>query len=198
MRTLAVVIAVAVSVVTVLATPAFAAGPKSQKDATTTTLTCSPSSVEAGTPVGCTATVNDTAASPTPTGTVSFSSGAGAFSPTSCPLSSGSCTVSFTPSTAATDTVTATYGGDTNHAASSGTTTVTASPRPSSTEIQCSPPRMLVGSPSTCTATVYDGAGATASPSGKVAFSTTDVQPARYTVAFTGDATYAPATSTWP
>ena len=172
-RQLVVPIGIVVGVVAMSATPAFAASPKAQKHRTATTVTCSPSNVEAGTPVGCTATVNDTTASPTtPTGTVSFSSGAGTFSPTSCSLSGGSCTVSFTPSTAGADSVTANYAGDTNHAASSGTTTVTASARGSWSDVQCSPPRMLVGSPSTCQATVTDTSWGTAStPSGKVAFS---------------------------
>lgn len=117
-------------------------------DSTSTTISCSPPSVTAGSPTTCTATVTDTGSSPsTPTGSVSvMSSGSGSFSNSgSCTLSGGggsaSCSVTYTPgSTPATpiriDTITATYGGDTNHAGSSGSTQVTVTSLPTSKD-QC-------------------------------------------------------------
>jgi hypothetical protein len=106
-----------------------------QPDATTTSVTCTPSTVVAGQSTTCTATVTDTAsvAQTTPTGTVSFSSlpGPGAFGNTTCTLSgagaSADCQVTYTPAASTpvrTDTITATYNGDSTHAGSTGTTAV--------------------------------------------------------------------------
>ena len=97
----------------------------------TSAVTCSPSSVRAGTATTCTATVTDTQSggASTPTGTVSFTA-----SPTSghfgnagsCTIHAtgttgiASCKITFTPSTAASYTLTAKYKGDTTHLASSG------------------------------------------------------------------------------
>jgi hypothetical protein len=103
---------------------------------TSTGVSCSPTTVVAGSPTTCTATVTDTAATgeTSPTGTVSFTtSGAGTFSSSSCNVagsgSSASCSVTYTPSASPSnpvrsDTITAGYGGDTTHASSSGQTTV--------------------------------------------------------------------------
>ena len=100
---------------------------------TKTSVTCSPSTVVAGNATTCTATVTDTAGSPTtPSGTVSFSSspGPGGFTGSPCTLSgsgaSASCSVTYTPSATTsnpvrTDTITATYGGDDTHSGGSGT-----------------------------------------------------------------------------
>jgi hypothetical protein len=89
---------------------------------TSTELSCVPSTVNVGSPSGCTATVNDTSASPsTPTGSAFFDSGGGGtFSATTCslvPIASGraSCSVSFTPNLVGDRIVRAVYSGDEIH-----------------------------------------------------------------------------------
>jgi hypothetical protein len=101
---------------------------------TSTFVGCSPTAVTPGHDTTCTATVSDagpgTAA--TPTGTISFSSGASAkiSHGGQCTLSgsrgAASCAVSFTPGRTRSDTptLTARYGGDFGHTGSSGSTTV--------------------------------------------------------------------------
>jgi hypothetical protein len=89
---------------------------------TTTAISCSLS----GTKQTCTVTVTngDSGYATKATGTVTFSGGPSAM-PTTCTLSSGSCSVSWTVGSAATYTVTASYSGDTTHASSSGSTKFT-------------------------------------------------------------------------
>ena len=102
--------------------------------ATSTTVTCDPSSVKSDRRTECEAVVTSTAAGPT--GTMSFSSdGAGQFGRVSCGSHHGDdkndnsdslvCTVDYTPSTAGTQTITAGYPGDTYHSPSSGTFQIT-------------------------------------------------------------------------
>ena len=88
---------------------------------TTTGVSCTPSSLEAGTGTTCTATVTDTGAHPSnPTGTVVFtSSGTGSFQPTSgdCAINpSGTgqsqCSVTVVPSQPGSPTITATFVGN--------------------------------------------------------------------------------------
>jgi hypothetical protein len=106
---------------------------------TDTSVSCDPSTFEAGGSTTCTATVTDTdAGTSTPQGAVSFSaSGSGnSFLPPSCTLDptatgdSNSCSVTYSSTQAAMHTVTASYGGDPIHETSSGSTTVTVSPGP--------------------------------------------------------------------
>lgn len=98
---------------------------------TSTTVSCSPTSVQAGQATACTATVNDVASGTpsTPTGTVSWkSSGSGSFSATTCTLSgtgaSASCSISYTPTASGSRVITANYGGDTVQPASTQPTTL--------------------------------------------------------------------------
>jgi virginiamycin B lyase len=106
------------------------------RDPTATTVNCSPDRVPVGQFTTCTATVTDSALSPTtPTGIVSFrsdgggssDSGAGAFSDSgSCTLSAtaitgvASCSTHYEPGVNGwgANTITASYGGDQSHAAS--------------------------------------------------------------------------------
>ncbi|MGI0074692.1 MAG: hypothetical protein ACREA5_01980, partial [Nitrosotalea sp.] len=74
--------------------------------------------------------VTDTSSSPTiVSGTVTWKDGnlGGTFNPSSCIVSSGSCTVSYTPPTnyGGAITITASYGGDATHSGSSGTSILT-------------------------------------------------------------------------
>ena len=99
--------------------------------ATSTTVTCVPSSVLVGVPTTCTAMVAnlDPSSTVTPSGPVSFASDKpGSFAPSSasCDLSgsgaSASCPVQFTANTGSVGavTITATYNGDANHVGSTG------------------------------------------------------------------------------
>ena len=94
---------------------------------TTTSVSCSPSSVNGGVPSTCTATVSGS--SPTGTVTLTSSSASGYLAPSNgkCTLSSGSCSVTYRDPNAGAPTVTASYGGDTNNGPSSGATSVTVS-----------------------------------------------------------------------
>ena len=101
---------------------------------TTTSVSCSPSTIQDFHSTTCTATVTDTSPGTpmTPTGTVSWSSnGPGIFSSTTCTLSgtggTATCSVSFTsvPGMPSVITITGNYGGDADHSGSSGSTTIT-------------------------------------------------------------------------
>ena len=103
-------------------------------DPTSTAVVPSQASVMTGQKTDYTATVTDTASSPTaPTGTVTWSDGGagGSFSAGTCTLgspsgASSSCQVSYTaPSAAASVTVTASYSGDSGHSSSSGSASLT-------------------------------------------------------------------------
>jgi hypothetical protein len=137
------------------------------------------SSVVVGSPATCTATVTDIdgGTSSTPSGTVGWSAGGqGAFSATSCTLAgagaAASCSVTFTPSASGTPTVTASYGGDQRHTSGIGSTQITGTARSTSLLVACDTP-VLVGSGSTCTATVRDtDSGTAVTPVGQVSWST--------------------------
>jgi len=102
------------------------------KRATSTAVSCSPVSVKGSHPTTCTVTVTDTSTGTqlTPTGTVSWSSGVGHFSATSCTLTGtggkASCSVtwSWASSKRADKQINAAYLGDTDHAGSAGSTKI--------------------------------------------------------------------------
>lgn len=109
------------------------------KRPTQTSVSCEPSSFEAGGSTSCTATVSDTGGGTktTPIGTVDWSSTeSGTFVPNPCTLMPtatpgvASCTVVFSSTKAATHTITATYGDDPIHEGSADSTTVTVTPGP--------------------------------------------------------------------
>jgi len=147
---------------------------------TSTSLVCSPASLQVGSTSKCTATVTDTASgtSVTPTGSVTFAStGPGTFSPSSCTLagsgSSSSCSTAYSPTGAGTDTITTSYAGDSVHSGSSGTFALVVSTaiRSTSTSLTCSPSSLQVGYSTVCTATVKDTAsGTSVTPTGTVSF----------------------------
>ena len=103
---------------------------------TITTATCNPSTFIQGGFTKCTVTVTNQAKQNTviPTGTVSFTAsntGLGSFSPTSCTLSSGSCSVNFISNQeygSGTTSIYPSYRGDTLHTSSSGSTPVYVTP----------------------------------------------------------------------
>jgi hypothetical protein len=96
-------------------------------DATSTAVTCNPSSVAVGSVTACTAVVSDSASSSAPTGSVTFASaGSSYFSGgntctlTARPGGGAACTVAAASATSGTQTLSAAYAGDPVHAASGG------------------------------------------------------------------------------
>jgi YVTN family beta-propeller protein len=83
--------------------------------ASSTAVSCSSTSAAVGSALTCTATVSGIS----PVGTVTWSaSGQGAFSPTFCTLSSGTCAVTYAPSAPGAVNVTCYYSSDANNAIS--------------------------------------------------------------------------------
>jgi hypothetical protein len=160
--------------------------PPPAQDPTSTGMTCTPNPDAVGQAATCTATVTDTAASPTtPAGTVSFGASAndGSFSASTCTLApaatsgQASCSVSYTPSSTpqvpGSVTLSGAYTGDSSHATSAGTTvlTITSGPAATATTLTCQHAPFLRDK---CTATVSDTASGTAStPTGTVTFTST-------------------------
>jgi Bacterial Ig-like domain (group 3) len=151
--------------------------------ATSTHLSCSPSTVEVNGPTTCQATVTDTdAGSPgSPGGTVLFSGGSGSFSGSAaCTLgpnsdgNSSSCAVTFTPALGSegSKTLAASYQGATDYQVSAESAEITVTARATSTHVTCSPSTVAVNDSVTCQATVSDiGSGVAGSPTGTVTFS---------------------------
>ncbi len=157
------------------------------KDATKSTLACTPSNLAVGGSSTCTATVIDQAASPsTPRGNVSFShSSEGVFSPqASCALiasgdgKSATCQLTYIPTAAGAHQLTALYSGDETHTSSEATSSLSVSPEggggnkdQTKATLACVPSNLAVGGSSVCTATVTDEAGTPSTPRGNVSFS---------------------------
>jgi YVTN family beta-propeller protein len=150
------------------------------QDPTSTMVTCSPGTAAIGQATSCTATVTDTAPSPTtPTGVVTFTSdtSGGSLSSNSCTLApagtsaQASCAVSYTPGQtgSGTQTITASYGGDGSHLASSGQAAVTVTLRATTTTVTCQKSSPVLHE---CTAMVSDTSpGSATAPAGTVSFS---------------------------
>ena len=99
---------------------------------TSTTVSCSPTSVQIGQPTTCTAIVADSATGTpsAPIGTVNWtSSGPGTFSATLCSLSqtgtTASCSVNYTPKASGPVIISANYGGDASLSAATQPMTLT-------------------------------------------------------------------------
>jgi hypothetical protein len=136
---------------------------------------CSPSTVQVGTSVSCTATVTGYS----PAGFVTFLNSGGTATvtvPAFCTLSANgpstsSCNVTVTTAGAGSAGIQASYGGDFNNIGPAflSTTTITVSPATSTTTANCAPATLVVGQSTTCTATV-----AGYSPTGTVFWQTSD------------------------
>ena len=136
---------------------------------TSTAVTCTPSSLEAGGLGTCTTKVTGS----NPTGTVFWSqvgSGTVTFGASSCTLSLGSCSMSATGSGVGAVSVKASYGGDANNGVSSGTASLTVTKSLTVTGVSCTPVSVLVGGTSTCTVTVLGF-----NPTGIVSWSQTTI-----------------------
>ena len=148
--------------------------PTIAKSHTATAISCTETTLGAGTQVTCTATV--TSGYPSPAGTVTWTrvSGAGrvTFSSEACAQSSlGTlrCSVTVAATHAGTTTIEAVYSGDSNNLRSSRTALLTIAKVPTTTKVSCTESSFGVGSSSsiTCTATVSGGY----SPTGTVSWS---------------------------
>jgi YVTN family beta-propeller protein len=138
---------------------------------TSTSVECTPSTVDTGSQTTCEATVSGSS----PTGTVAFTSlGKGTFTPNSCSLlslstSSAACSVTYTPNSSGSPVkIAGYYGGDTNNQPSSGTFSLKVI-AVASTSVVCTPSSVSSGSQTTCVATVVGN-----SPTGTVAFSSSE------------------------
>ena len=144
-----------------------------------TSLKISPNilTVNPGTYATLTITVTDTSGSPTtPTGSVqlSDSESGGTFNPTSCVLSSASCTVSYDVSSNPTNsiTITAIYSGDSVHNTSNGTALLSISQfHTTDTSVTPSTVTMSSGSAEIFSARVTDTSGSPSDTSGSVYWS---------------------------
>src|SRR2546425_6906023 len=152
--------------------------------ATSTVVTCAPSSVAVGQVITCTVFVKDNISpgtASTPAGSVAITKGGtatGTFSACSSPLTvvnatTASCTATVTPST--TDTITATgvyTPSDNVHSTSTSpvSNTVTVGLRATTTVVTCSPASVAVGQQVTCTVFVKDdiSPGTASTPAGSV------------------------------
>jgi len=144
---------------------------------TSTTVACSPDFITTTEYSTCTASVSSSGQNP-PSGNVEFgtSSGTGNFEPSSCDVSSGSCSVSYDDPTPGSYTITATYSGDDYNQGSSGSTgvvvtevtTTSAQQAQTTSSVSCSPVSVSSDAATTCTVTVSGN-----SPTGLVDFYTT-------------------------
>jgi len=153
-----------------------------------TTLQCTPATIPADGSTTCTASVTDLGGGTltTPTGTISFfafnASGAadnGVLSAPSCTLTESAlglatCQVTFTPAAPGAKTLRASYSGSPTFAVGGpGVANITASPHPTSTEVACTPPNVILGQATSCRATVTDTSATPIAPTGSVSFSST-------------------------
>jgi hypothetical protein len=141
---------------------------------TTTAVVSNSTTVNTGGQATLSISVSDSSISPTtPSGTISFGDGnaGGTFNPSSCTLSSGSCTSTYTPATNSpgTVTITASYGGDSSHSTSSGSTPLAITSLDSTaTAITSNPTAIISGGSVALTISVSDTSHTTATPSGTV------------------------------
>jgi hypothetical protein len=118
---------------------------------TSTTMSCSPSSVITGAETECVGTVSGSS----PTGTLTFSAGAGGFAPSAtCTLTAaGSCYTYFLSNSPGSVGITSTYSGDSVNAPSSGSFSLSVTPAPVFTlTLTCSESSADVGDSTPCAA----------------------------------------------
>lgn len=138
--------------------------------ASTTFISCVPSSVPVGSSSTCTASVTGYS----PAGNVQFSQVSGAATtsittPVYCTLSQGTCIVIVSTSLAGSANIVGAYSGDSNNYPSQSTTTLTVSTAPSSVSVTCSPASLVVGQATSCQAMVTGY-----SPTGIIQWQSTD------------------------
>ncbi len=150
-------------------------------NSTSMVVSCSANPASSDQQSTCSATVTDTGANPlTPTGTVSFgSSDSGNFSDDGlCTLSgsagTSSCSVTYSQTDAGSPSITATYNPDGAHTGSSGSTALTINANPTTTAVACKPGNPEVRVQTACTATVTDTGTDVSTPTGTVAFTSSD------------------------
>ena len=150
---------------------------------TTTSVSCTPTSVAVNQAASCTATVTEGfAGATTPVGSVTFSTGGGTFTPSSCPLNSlsstsASCSVSYLPEncpcyswqvSTGVRAIAATYS-DSTHAGSSGAFSLkVTSLDETNVNVICSPSSVVVNQVSSCSSTVTDISSKPTPPTGSI------------------------------
>jgi hypothetical protein len=151
----------------------YGANLTAQPVGTTATLTASPTTATAGTPVALTAVVKETSGSGVPTGTVTFLDGTATLG-TGALDATGTAAYNATALAAGTHSLTASYGGDANNAGSTSavvTVTINAAPTiaATSTTLTASPTSATAGTPVALTAAVKETSGSGV-PTGTVTF----------------------------
>src|SRR3989441_10898670 len=140
-------------------------------DPTTTAVSCTPTSVAVNQATSCTVTVTERfSGATTPVGSVTFSTGGGTFTPSSCTLdslssTSASCSVSYLPEecpcyswqvSPGVRAIAADYS-DSTHAGSSGSFSLKVTSLDETTvSVVCDPVTVVVNQVSSCSATVTD------------------------------------------
>jgi hypothetical protein len=141
------------------------------EQAAQTAIGASPSPTTFQTMVTYSATVTTNAIGfPTPTGSVTFSTGSTELCVAPLSNGSGSCNVATAP--IGTDPITGTYSGDAVFAGSTGSTSLVVDKAPSQTTIGAAPNSVTQASSVTYSATVTKNGAGLPSPSGSVIFST--------------------------
>ena len=128
---------------------------------TSTIVTPNPATTTLGSSIPFTAIVTTANSQTVPAGTVTWSDGdaGGVFSPSSCTISSGSCTVTYTPSTHTPNlvTVTATFASTTDYSGSAGASGLSISTKHNTTtKVSQNPATLAQGSKVQLTASLAD------------------------------------------
>ncbi len=146
------------------------------QQSTIITITPNSATIYQGSKVTFTVNLTGNSSSTIPTGTVSWSDGnaGGAFTPTSCTLSSGSCTTSYALgiSKSGKVTITVSYGGDEIHSVDTATAALTVNLLHGTIiTIAPNPAAVIQGSKVLLTASVADNSSAPIIPSGTISWS---------------------------
>lgn len=130
----------------------------SSTSTTTTVISCVPTTISVGSTTTCTVTVSGYSGSiDGETVSIAMSGGTGNIATTGCALSGGTCSVAVQATAVGTPGIKAAYGGDTGNAGSSGTTSITITQATTTAHVSCLPSAVIVGSASTCSATIGNG-----------------------------------------
>ncbi len=141
------------------------------EEASQTAVSASPSPVTFGSSVTYAATVTSVVTGlPTPTGSVTFTTGATTLCTAPLTNGTGSCSTSAAP--AGMDTITGTYSSDSVFGHSTGTAPLVVNKAPSQTSIDVSPSTVTLGSSVTYSTTVTTSVSGFPTPTGTVTFTT--------------------------
>jgi hypothetical protein len=167
--------------------------------ASQTSIGASPSPVAVGSSVTYSTTVSTSVPGlPTPTGTVTFTTGPTSLC-TATLMSNGSGTCSSTAAPGGTDTISGAYSGDANFSGSNGTTSLVVEEPSQTGQITASPSPVTVGTPVSYSATVTTNVtGLSTTPTGSVTFSTSSTSLCTATVSNTTGIASCPSSAAPP